>query len=111
MSLADEPCVACRPGAQPVSAQDLVDFQSQHPKWNLITKNGVQQLECRFQFKDYLQALAFTNQIAQMAQAEDHHPSIVLEWGQVTVTWWTHTIRGLHRNDLIMAARTDRAYA
>ena len=49
----------------------------------------------------------FTLKITQLAQEEDHHPLIVLEWGRVTVEWWSHKIAGLHRNDFISAARTD----
>jgi 4a-hydroxytetrahydrobiopterin dehydratase len=47
-------------------------------------------------------------QVGQIAEEEGHHPSILTEWGRVTVTWWTHKIKGLHRNDFIMAAKTDR---
>jgi len=52
-------------------------------------------------------ALAFTNRVGALAEAEGHHPALLTEWGRVTVTWWTHKIRGLHRNDFIMAAKTD----
>jgi len=67
-------------------------------------------LEKAFQFKDFRQALAFTNRIAQLANEADHHPAILTEWGKVTVTWWTHKIKGLHKNDFIMAAKTEQAY-
>ncbi|HKM77940.1 MAG TPA: 4a-hydroxytetrahydrobiopterin dehydratase, partial [Candidatus Bathyarchaeia archaeon] len=53
----------------------------------------------------------FTNQVGKIAQAQSHHPVLVTEWGRVTVTWWTHKIKGLHRNDFIMAAKTDQIYA
>ncbi len=61
-----------------------------------------------FKFKDFVQAGAFTNKIAEIAEQEGHHPAILTEWGKVTVTWWTHKIKGLHRNDFIMAAKTDQ---
>ena len=105
--LADQRCQACRPGAPPVEPAELATFLAQFPDWHVIYQDGVPQLRRVFRFSDYSQALAFTNQVAQLAEAEDHHPALLLEWGRVTVTWWTHTIRGLHRNDLIMAARTD----
>lgn len=111
MDLADQSCTACRPGSPRVSAQELAELLSQYPGWQVIEKDGIQKLECRFKFKNYAQALAFTNRVAEMADAEDHHPALLLEWGRVTVTWWTHTIQGLHRNDLIMAAKTERAYS
>jgi pterin-4a-carbinolamine dehydratase len=68
-------------------------------------------LERVFKFKNYAQSVAFANRVAEIAESQHHHPAIVLEWGRVTVTWWTHAIGGLHRNDLIMAARTDAALA
>ena len=110
MNLAEQQCVACRPGAPPVSEQELEDFLSQYPKWEVIEEDGIPQLKRRFRFKDYSQAVSFVNQIAELAQEEDHHPALLLEWGLVTVTWWTHVIRGLHQNDLIMAARTEGAF-
>jgi len=65
------------------------------------------QLSREFDFRDFAQALAFTNRVGEIAEAEDHHPAILTEWGKVSVTWWSHKIKGLHKNDLIMAARTD----
>jgi len=67
----------------------------------------VRRLERVFTFPDFAAALAFTNRVGATAEAEDHHPALLTEWGRVTVTWWTHSIKGLHRNDFIMAARTD----
>jgi 4a-hydroxytetrahydrobiopterin dehydratase len=59
---------------------------------------------------DFIKAMDFTNRAAQLANEEDHHPAILTEWGKVTVTWWTHKIKGLHQNDFIMAAKTDQLY-
>ncbi len=70
---------------------------------------GEKRLQRTLTFKDYAEALVFTDRVGAVAEAEGHHPSIVLEWGKVTVNWWTHAIRGLHRNDFIMAAKTDKA--
>ena len=70
--------------------------------------DGVMQLEKRFAFRDFRAALDFSLQVGELAEQQGHHPSILTEWGKVTVTWWTHKIRGLHRNDFICAARTDR---
>lgn len=75
--------------------------------WKLLHKDNEARLEKTFQFKDFNQALDFTNRIGQLANEEDHHPAILTEWGKVTVDWWTHKIKGLHRNDFIMAAKTD----
>jgi 4a-hydroxytetrahydrobiopterin dehydratase len=75
--------------------------------WRLETYGSVKQLEKLFSFSDYAQSMAFTQRIGQLAEAEDHHPSILTEWGKVRVTWWTHAINGLHINDFICAAKTD----
>ena len=78
--------------------------------WQMREKDGEQRLEKAFEFGDFRKALAFTNQIAQVANEEDHHPAILTEWGKATVTWWTHKIKGLHQNDFIMAAKTEQLY-
>ena len=64
-----------------------------------------------FQFDDFAQALDFTNRVGAIAEDQGHHPALLTEWGRVTVAWWTHKIRGLHRNDFVMAARTDEVAA
>ena len=62
-------------------------------------------------FRNFTESLTFTNQVGKIAEEQGHHPVLVTEWGRVTVTWWTHKIKGLHRNDFIMAAKTDQIYA
>jgi 4a-hydroxytetrahydrobiopterin dehydratase len=74
----------------------------------MIQVDGEFRLEKTYPFKDFAMAVYFTNQVAKIAEKEDHHPSILTEWGKVTVTWWTHKIKGLHKNDFIMAAKTDQ---
>jgi len=69
------------------------------------------QLSREFGFRNFAEAIAFSNRVGDIAEDEGHHPAILTEWGKVTVTWWTHKIGGLHKNDLIMAARTDKVYA
>jgi len=89
---------------------EIDELQPQVPGWKVVEKDGVSRLERVFQFKNFLQALAFTNQVGGVAESEGHHPALLTEWGKVTVTWWTHKIKGLHRNDFIMAAKTDKLY-
>jgi 4a-hydroxytetrahydrobiopterin dehydratase len=101
-------CEACRADAPQVSEDELASLLKQIPDWSVETRDGVLQLEKVFTFKNFRQALAFTQAVGEIAEAEGHHPSLLTEWGKVTVTWWTHKIRGLHRNDFIMAARTDQ---
>ena len=100
-------CVACRVGEPTVTEAEMAEFLPQIPQWQIVEREGVKRLERVFQFKDFAQALAFTNKVGALAEAEEHHPALLTEWGRVTVTWWTHKIRGLHRNDFIMAVKTD----
>ncbi len=104
-------CVACRADSPRVTAAELDELQPQIPDWQILNREGIPRLERTFTFKNFAQALAFTDRVGELAEAEQHHPVIITEWGKVTVTWWTHKIRGLHRNDLIMAAKCDRLYA
>jgi len=80
------------------------------PDWEIIVVDGIMQLTREFSFGDFAQAMAFSNRVGDLAEAAGHHPAILTEWGMVNVTWWSHKIRGLHKNDLIMAARTDKAH-
>lgn len=77
------------------------------PEWTMRTVDGVPRLERRFPVRGWRAAMKLTNQIGELAEIEDHHPVITTEWRAVTVSWWTHVIRNLHRNDILMAARTD----
>ncbi len=104
-------CVPCRGGEPPLSEAEIVVLQPQVPDWNILEVNGEKRLSKVFKFKNFAQALAFTDQVGALAEAEDHHPALLTEWGKVTVSWWTHIIRGLHQNDFIMASKTDRLYS
>jgi len=108
--LSKQKCEACRVGAPKVSEEEFVELIKQIPNWNSLKENSELRLKRAFNFNDYAIALDFANKIAFMADAEDHHPAILLEWGKVEVTWWTHKIGGLHKNDFISAAKTDLIY-
>ena len=103
-------CTACRGGEPTVTDAEIAEFKPQVPEWKIIEVDGIKRLERVFKFKDFVSALAFTNKVGELAESEEHHPALLTEWGKVTVTWWTHKIRGLHRNDFIMAAKTDELY-
>lgn len=100
-------CVACRGGDPSLTDAEIADLLLHVQQWQLVVRDGIPHLERIFKLKNYADALEFTNKIAAIAEAEDHHPLIVLEWGRVTVQWWTHVVKGLHKNDFIMAAKTD----
>lgn len=106
--LAEGRCVACQTGSPQVTEQEMAELRPQVPDWSIVVEDGIRKLERVFRFRDFEQALAFTNAVGSIAEEEDHHPRLVTEWGKVTVTWWTHKIRDLHHNDFIMAAKTDR---
>ncbi len=103
-------CEACRADAPQVSDTELAVLIKQIPDWVPEVRDGIMQLERVFKFKNFIDAIAFTNKVGELAEAEGHHPALLTEWGRVTVTWWSHKIKGLHRNDFIMAARTDQLY-
>ncbi len=105
-----EKCVACRRDSPSVTADEIVKLKPEVLDWELLDDGGIPKLDRTFRFGDFVQALAFTNAIGNLAEAEGHHPKLTTEWGRVQVTWWTHKIRNLHRNDFIMAAKTDQLY-
>lgn len=104
-------CEPCRKGAPTVTPAEMAELRPQVPAWAIVEPGGVPRLERVFTFPDFAAALAFTNRVGAIAEEEGHHPALLTEWGRVTVGWWTHKIRGLHRNDFIMAAKTDELYA
>ena len=104
-------CVPCRSAEAALSESESATYLPFVPDWQILTRNGVSRLERIFTFKNFAQALAFTNQVGALAEAANHHPALLTEWARVTVTWWTHKIGGWHRNDFIMAAQTDAAYS
>ena len=109
--LMGQKCVACRAGAPTAIDAEISVWHPMISEWRIVERDTIMRLERAFKFKDFVQAVAFTNQVAEIAEAEGHHPAILTEWGKVTITWWTHKIKGLHRNDFIMAAKTDRLFA
>lgn len=100
-------CVACRGGEPTLTDAEIAELNPQVAEWQIIELEGVKRLQRVFKLKNFIEAVAFTNKVGMIAEKEDHHPLIITEWGRVTVQWWTHKIRGLHKNDFIMAAKTD----
>jgi 4a-hydroxytetrahydrobiopterin dehydratase len=101
-------CEACRRGAPLATEDERAEFMPQIPEWKIVEREGIERLERVFDFPDFARALEFTNRVGELAESEGHHPALLTEWGRVTVSWWTHKIGGLHRNDFILAARTDQ---
>ena len=103
-------CEACQAEAPPATADELGEFQRTHSKWERNNVDGIPRISRIYGFRSFIDALEFTNCVGQIAEEEGHHPALLTEWGRVTVSWWTHKIRNLHRNDLIMGAKTDNLY-
>lgn len=108
--LAAETCTACRPGAPTVTPEEGRTLHASIPDWDLVERDGIPQLERAFTFPDFAEAIAFTDEVGALAEEEGHHPAMLTEYGRVTVRWWTHAIGGLHRNDFVMAAKTDELH-
>ncbi|HMU96796.1 MAG TPA: 4a-hydroxytetrahydrobiopterin dehydratase [Elusimicrobiota bacterium] len=106
--LADEGCRPCDGGASLLAPEELAGLMVSLRLWKLEKIAGVPRIVKTFPFKTFADGMAFARRIADLADAEDHHPTLLVEWGRVTVSWWTHSLGGLHRNDFVMAARTDR---
>jgi len=109
--LSKQRCEACRADAPKVSDEELAELIKQIPDWAASTRDGILMLERTYSFNNFKQAVAFGVQVGMLAESEGHHPEITIEWGKVRVVWWSHKIKGLHRNDFICASKTDKLYA
>jgi 4a-hydroxytetrahydrobiopterin dehydratase len=97
--------------AAALSADEIERLLGQVPGWTVSVADGIQQLQRVYKFPDFSHALAFTDAVGREADAQNHHPALLTEWGKVTVIWTTHKVHGLHQNDFVMAARTDDVFS
>jgi 4a-hydroxytetrahydrobiopterin dehydratase len=104
-------CEECSAESAPIGEADRRHHLRELPDWSVRSVDGVDRLERVFEFSSYPAAVEFTRRVAEIAEEADHHPALLLEWGKVTVSWWTHTVGGLHLNDFILASRTDVLYS
>lgn len=109
--LAERHCEKCLPGTPPIDPADIPPLLAQLPAgWSIEDHEGHQLLTKRFTFRGFMPAVDFVNDvIAPIAEAEGHHPDLLVGWGYVTVQLWTHAAGGLTANDFILAARVDAA--
>ena len=105
MLLSDQTCVPCRGGVPALTSEQIAPLNAQIPSWSVAQTHH---LEKTFRFPDFVTALAFVNQLGRLAEEQGHHPDILLAWGKVTVTIWTHKIDGLTESDFVLAAKIDR---
>ena len=108
--LSKSSCEACKVDAHVLTDKQIEDLITQIPSWVVHEEDSIKRLICSFAFSNYEDSVNFTNKVAKLAEEEDHHTEIVLEWGTVTVSWWSHKINGLHMNDFICASKTDNIY-
>src|SRR5262249_31449840 len=90
--------------------KEITDLHMNTPMWEVAEVNGVKRLQRSFDFSNYADALAFTARVGRLALEQDHHPTITTSYNKVAVEWYTFVVKGLHRNDFVMAAKTDDAY-
>jgi len=103
--LAEKECVPCKGGVPPLKGEELKRYLDQlGHNWKAVNEHH---LEKEFTFKDFREALAFTNQVGELAETQNHHPDIYLAWGKVKVTIWTHKIDGLTESDFVLAAKIE----
>lgn len=103
-------CVPCEGGVPKATDAEIANYRTQVPDWRTTDVLGIPRITRSFAFDNFVHALAFTNRVGELAEQEGHHPALLTEWGKVTVSWWTHAIGGLHKNDFIMAAKTDEVF-
>lgn len=101
-SLADKTCVPCRGGTPALKGSALSDFRQQVPEWQVVDEHH---LIRAYKFPDFRSALAFVNKVGELAEEQGHHPDILLAWGKVEITIWTHAVNGLTESDFILAAK------
>jgi 4a-hydroxytetrahydrobiopterin dehydratase len=101
---------SCRGGEPALTNAEIEDLLLHVPEWHVREVDGVKRVERVYNFKNFVQVLKFTNKVGAAAEEENHHPLIITEWGRVTLNRWTHKLGGLHKNDFIMAAKTDELF-
>ena len=105
--LAEKNCVPCRGGVPPLKGEELAVLARELPDWQVVDEHHLRR---SFKFRDFRGALEFVNRVGELAEQQGHHPDLVLVWGRVDVTTWTHKIDGLTESDFILAAKIDRLY-
>jgi len=107
IDLSQQACLACRADAPLATEAEIEQFMPQLPGWQIVEIDAIKRLQRLYSFSNFVEAQAFSIKVGVIAEREGHHPAILTEWGRVTISWWSHKIKGLHVNDFIMAAKTD----
>lgn len=110
MTLLQEECVPCTGSEPKLTEEEIKELWLETPMWQVEEEDGVKHLRRTFEFESFSEALGFTYHVGMLAEQQRHHPVLTTRYRSVTVDWWTHAIGGLHRNDFIMATKTDQTY-
>ncbi|HOK55086.1 MAG TPA: 4a-hydroxytetrahydrobiopterin dehydratase [Armatimonadota bacterium] len=108
MQLSQEKCIPCQVGTPTIPKEEAEELLKEIPDWKLKDSKSI---ERKFKLGDFKQAIEFVNRIAEVAEAEEHHPDICIYYDEVNIELWTHKIGGLSRNDFILAAKIDEIMA
>jgi 4a-hydroxytetrahydrobiopterin dehydratase len=111
MPISQERCRPCGYEDLPLTDEQITELHPFAPAWEIVQEPSGPRLHRAFPYEDWPTAMNFATRISEQAAFENHHPVITISWGRVSVVWWTHVIGGLHRNDFIMACRTDHIFA
>jgi 4a-hydroxytetrahydrobiopterin dehydratase len=105
--LAAKECIPCRGGVPPLKGKEIAALQEKlGGEWKVVDEHH---LAKDYTFKNFREALDFTNRVGELAEAQGHHPDIYLAWGKVKVSVWTHKIDALTESDFVLAAKADKA--
>ena len=108
--LSELTCEACSASARLLTLKEIESFLPEISEWEVIVDSGIKKLKRQFQTNNYQKSISFTNAVAKLAESINHHPQIIVEYSSVTVVWWSHNIKGLHKNDFIMASKTSNLF-
>jgi 4a-hydroxytetrahydrobiopterin dehydratase len=108
--LISRPVIPAQKDTEPATEEQIKSYLELLPGWQIKEREGIPRLEKSYQFKNFQKALDFANFVGAIAEEADHHPAILITWGRTAVSWWTHVINGLHDNDFIMAAKTEKLF-
>lgn len=106
--LQNKTCVPCQGGVPTLTDEESENLLPQVPGWEVVEDDGMKKLKKKFDLKNFKHTLGFVNQVGELAEANGHHPVMLVEFRAVTIWWWTHKIGGLHENDFIMAAKSNQ---
>lgn len=105
MSLSKKTCVPCTSGANKLTQAECEDLLKQIAGWKI--EDGNKKILKSYKFSDFMQAMNLANEIAELAEAENHHPDLLVRWGELKIEIWTHKVDGLTENDFILASKID----